>query len=194
MQEELSLSPTGNSPLMEGLVFEGEFPLGWEARSPNGSREPQRYIEQRNERLLRCEHLLAEQGSDRSDDERDLDAGLLRIEIKLDMLLDLVAVLVGKENRRPDPCRVRLAAGGLEWLETGQPPNSGDAVWVHLYPDPRLPAPLQLPVTILEVVSEKNGCRVLAHFEPLAEGVQDRIEKLIFRHHRRQVAQSRPTD
>ena len=182
-----------NNPLQEGLVFEGEFPLRWEIRLPAEGQESLRHVEERNERLLRCEHLLAEQGSDRTEDERDLDAGLLRVEVKLDLLLDLFAVLVGKESNRPDPCRVRLASGGLEWSESGEPPQKGSAVWVHLSLDSRLPTALQLPVTILEVVSGTDRtARVLGRFEPLGETVQDRIEKLIFRHHRRQVAQSRP--
>jgi hypothetical protein len=187
------LSNTRNNPLTEGLAYRGEFPLRWDMRAPSESRESLRHIEERNERLLRCEHLLAEQGSDRTEDERDLDAGLLRVEVKLDLLLDLFAVLVGKESERPDPCRVQLASGGLEWLESGEPPETGASVWVHLYLDSRLPTALQLPVTILEAVpGTDRSARVLGRFEPLGETVQDRIEKLIFRHHRRQVAQSRP--
>ncbi len=195
LNKESSLSSHPNNPLQEGLVFEGEFPIRWEIRSPTEGREQLRHIEERNERLLRCEHLLAEQGGDRAEDERELDAGLLRVEVKLDLLLDLFAALVGKEHKRPDPCRVRLAAGGLEWLEPEEPPQKGAAVWAHLYLDSRLPAALQLPVTILEVAPGTNDpARVLGRFEPMSETVQDRIEKLIFRHHRRQVAQSRPVN
>lgn len=189
------MANAANNPLTEGLVYEGRFPLQWEVRSQAEDSEALHHIEERNERLLRCEHLLAEQWSDRSEDERDQDAGLLRVEVKLDLLLDLVSALIGKESRRPDPCRVRLAAGGLEWLESGKPPQTGTAAWVHLYLDSRLPAALQLPVTILEVApAADNLSRVLGRFEPLSETLQDRIEKLIFRHHRRQVAQSRPAD
>jgi hypothetical protein len=51
----------------------------------------------------------------------------------------------------------------------------------------RYPRPLWLPATVQGVA---DG-RVRAVFGDLGETVQDLIEKLIFRHHRRQIAATR---
>jgi hypothetical protein len=149
-------------------------------------------IAEKNERLLRSINLLAEQGHEKPEEEGEHEAALIRLETKVDLLLDLFSRIGADAGGLPPSAPVRLSAKGVEWLRAGEAPAAGQRVWIHLYLEPRLPEAVQFPARVLNVETEGVQQRVLARFEPLGEGAQNLLEKMIFRHHRRQVAQQRP--
>ncbi len=186
------MSQKETGPLEDTLVYEDQLPLRWEERSDQGTGENLTRIAERNERLLRCINLLAEQGYEKPEEEGEYEALMVRLETKVDLLLDLFSRLGPEAGRQPEPTLIRLAAGGIEWRCSGAAPRPGQSVWIHLFLEPRLPDSVQLPGRILEIEKAGETWRVLAGFEALGEAVQNHLEKMIFRHHRRLIAQQRP--
>jgi virulence-associated protein VagC len=186
------LSDEKSHPLEDTLIFADELPLQWQERSEQSPGESMTRIAEKNERLLRSINLLAEQGHEKPEEEGEHEAALIRLETKVDLLLDLFSRIGSDAVGLPPVAPVRLSAKGMEWLREGEAPDAGQSVWIHLYLEPRLPEAVQFPARILEVTTAGAQQRVIARFETLGEGVQNLLEKMIFRHHRRQVAQQRP--
>jgi hypothetical protein len=186
------LSDEESHPLQDTLIYEDELPLRWQVRSDQRHSESMTRIAEKNERLLRSINLLAEQGHERSEEEGEHEAALVRLETKVDLLLDLFSRIGLEADGQPPTATLRLSAQGLEWLSAGEAPDEGQVIWVWLYLEPRLPEAVQLPARVLKVAPEGAQQRSLVRFESLGESAQNLLEKLIFRHHRRQVAQQRP--
>ncbi len=177
-----------NSPLNGTLIYEAQLPVSWSRRQEGELL----YQADSNIELLRCINILGEQPHIRLDDEIEHDSGLMRVEAKLDMVLDLLSMLLQKESNRPAASGIRLTAKGLEWVCSDVPPELDAAIWISLYLDPRLPLALQLASKVVSVERDGESRHiVLCQFVELDEGVQQLLEKMIFRYHRRQVAMSK---
>lgn len=180
-----------SSPLEGVLVYEDSLPVVWELRSETETEWELARASEQNEHLLRFANLLGEQHRERSDEESEGDNRLSRIESKVDLLVDLFSRLLEQNASTMQAGPVRLSGAGIEWFSSTAPDPSA-LIWVQLQLDRRLPGALRLPARVLEVTAEGSEKRITAAFQALGEGVQDQLEKIIFRHHRRQVAQSRP--
>jgi hypothetical protein len=176
-----------NSPLSDTLIYTAQLPVSWSSRQEGDLLPPA----DNNAELLHCINLLGEQLHTKKDDELELDSVILRVEAKLDMLLGLLSTMLKKELDIPVASDTRLTAMGVEWVCSETPPGLNDSIWISLYLDPRLPAALQLPARVVSVDSSGSGSIVVCRVSQVEEGVQQLLEKMIFRHHRRQVAMSR---
>jgi hypothetical protein len=67
----------------------------------------------------------------------------------------------------------------------------GDLIWVQVKPDDRLLEPLRLPAEIYSTDADGGSVNCIARFVGQGEYVLDLLEKLIFKFHRRAVAQLR---
>ncbi len=191
-EEDIVLGQQSESHPLEGvLVYEDSLPVAWEARPETETEWELARASEQNEHLLRFANLLGEQHRERTDEESEWDSRLSRIESKVDLLVDLFSRLLEQNASAMQAGPVRLSGAGIEW-QSPVAPESGANIWVQLQLDRRLPGTLRLPAKVLEVVEVDNEQRITAGFQALGEGVQDQLEKIIFRHHRRQVAQSRP--
>jgi hypothetical protein len=193
-EKESALSQANQPhPLEGGLVYQDLLPIAWEARPETEQAWELARAGEENEHLLRYANLLGEQHRERPDDETEGDNRLNRIESKVDLLVDLFSRLL-EQNDAPMPVgQVRISGAGIEWLSPAPAPDQEDSIWIQLILDRRLPGKLRLPARVLAVAEEEGQFRITAGFQELGEGVQDLLEKIIFRHHRRQVAQSRPS-
>jgi len=150
-------------------------------------------LDAQNAQTLTADASLGD--SRRSLDPADEDAAIMgelhRLEFKVDVLLQLVAQLLARNQALPPASPVCLHARGMEWLATSRDPAPGSAVRVWLYINPAFPQPLEFAgVTCLpRRDADRVWSRVVWH--GVAPGVTDLLEKLIFRHHRRQVAGAR---
>ncbi len=176
------------NPLADTLVYEDMLPLSW------GSREcgvNYMRVAEHNEHVVRCVNLLGEQIKEKMDDEYEAESVLARVEAKLNLLLDMVSRLDRQGSDIPEAVQVRLASAGIEWKGKGQAPAVGDNIWVNLYIDSRIPEAMELAARVVSVSMDGETLTVCARFEEMGEVVQDQLEKMIFRYHRRMVAQSR---
>lgn len=140
-----------------------------------------------NLRLLQAFAALEDHGSVEKPDENGPHAAdLLRIEFKVNLLLDLVGQVIAGSQQRPAPMAMRFNAHGAVWQARDatalQPGMSGV---LELFLREALVQPLRLAGRIVSVGADR---RVKVKFEATGEPVADLIEKLAFRRHRRQVA------
>jgi len=146
--------------------------------------------QQANEEVLRAILSLDEiHRSELHEQDPALAQELVRLESKVDLVLELVGQLLVRQLFLPEAVPLRVFAGRVEW-EAAAPPATGQPVLIELFICPRIPRPLWLAATVL--AAPRPGWAA-ARFGDLGDSVQDQLEKLIFRHHRRRVAVTRRT-
>jgi hypothetical protein len=182
------------SPLADSLVYTATLPVSWEPRDEACPDSEYARISEHNEHVLRCANLLGEQLVERHEDETEADTALMRLEAKVNLLLELVSKLEQRISQIPEASQVRLASAGMEWTSRLSPPPAGSSIWINLYIDNRIPDAMQIPARVLTLGEGRHGTIVGARFEQLGEVAQELLEKMIFRHHRRQIAKSRGDD
>jgi hypothetical protein len=162
------------------LEIELEVPLRWDAVDafPEAGQID-------NQSVLMLIESLADRPT-RTTEEEGEGSERQRLENKIDLVLQLLVQLLRNNNPLPPNQALRLSATHLSW----QPQThlaEGQGIVFQLYPEPRLPYPLQLNAR----VEAQNGQQVRARFVGLGEEASDALQRWIFRRHRRQVAESR---
>lgn len=144
---------------------------------------------ERNLRLLQACAALEEHGQfEKPDEDSPHAADIMRIDLKINLLLDLVGHIVARSQSRPPAVPVRFNAHGIVWTHSGTAPEVGTRGIVEIHLRDALVEPLALP----GIVAEGSGDQHMhVRFEGLHETVADHIEKLVFRRHRRQIAGAR---
>lgn len=139
----------------------------------------------RNVRLLQVCAVLEEHGAtEKKDESAPHAADMLRLEVKVNLLLDLVGQLLAAQLPRPAPTLVRFNVMGALW-KTLDPPRVGEQGLLEIWLRDSLPQPLALVANVTQVAADGH---VKASFVPPGEATADLLEKLAFRRHRRQVA------
>lgn len=180
---------TTDNPLNEGLVHEDDLPLAWTEVEDLPSEQRLAAINVSNEALIRaCEGL--EESHRPSEESPELAHELARVEAKLNLVLELLGDWLRVQGGQPEPHRVRFNAQGLEWW-AGQGPGPGGLVRVELHVCPSFPRAMTLFGRVVARQEDADGVRTLLAFEGLSEAVRDGLERMIFRRHRREVAQRR---
>lgn len=178
-------------PPTTGLVYEDHLPLHWKEVTEPLAAAGWPPLHENNEDVLRSLSMLEEHPQEIAEEHPAVAHELRRLDFKLNLLLDMVGLLVARDLALPERIAVRLTAQGLEW-GTEQPPVRGVLVRLELYLSTRLPRPLLLHARIQQLQPAGQGLtRVAAVFEHLSELEADWLEKIIFVHHRRQVAHAR---
>ena len=124
----------------------------------------------------------------KSDDDSAIAEDLHRLEHKVNVLIQLVAKLVAKDQQLPGVTPWRLYAGGLEWRAGAVECHADATGQVSLYVSRQFPQPLRLPARIVAGRSDETGYWQRCIFEGLSAAVTEGLDRLIFRHHRRAVA------
>lgn len=146
---------------------------------------------ERNLRMLQASAALEEQGAaEKNDDETLHGAQVQRLDLKVNLLLDLVGHLVAASQSRPPAAPLRMNVRGIVWQCPAPRPAAGDRGCVEVHLRECLVQPLALPGQVVE--SDADG-PVHVAFDPLPEVVSDQFERLIFRRHRRHIAGVRQT-
>lgn len=115
-----------------------------------------------------------------------------RMDAKLDLVLALLGRLV-RQSAEPTPlAALRWSARGLRLaLDPGPDPAPGAAGIVRLQPSDWLPDALELPVVVAASAAVDGHCLLWLRFRPLPPGLEDALERHLFRMHRREVAARR---
>ncbi len=115
---------------------------------------------------------------------------LQRIENKLNLLIEMVSQLSGQSQQHSVPVPVRLSCKAIKWLSDSAPAETASLL-VELYLDGEMQHALKIIARVVSVTESDGRYLVQARFTSLDEAEENHLEKWIFAHHRRIVAQSR---
>ena len=170
----------------ETLVSDDEFPASIRlARSPRECSDAAR----RAEITLRAMSAIEDS---RDETEHHSPAELLnaRIEAKLDLTLGLLGMLAAQQEMIPPVQEVRWSRRGLRMKRNSGLPIGSMAI-CSAYLLPTLPLPVDLPVEVVASELADDGYVIWFKLSNASPGVQDGIERELFRRHRRTIAERR---
>lgn len=173
--------------LYEELAFEDVVPLAWKPSPVPFDPAIIGVYADRNLRVLQALAALEEHGPIEKLDEKDAPsaAHIARLDLKLNLLLDMVGQLLMASHPRPKPASVRFNALGAVWQGAPPYPDLGNQGVLEVYLRDCIAEPLRLVGRIATI--SPDG-RIKARFIPPGEHISDLMEKLAFRKHRRQIA------
>jgi hypothetical protein len=177
----------------DGLVYEDVLPLRWSRQDAPADGPVLAGINAENAEVLVADASLADQRLPREkahDEDHALVEDLQRVEFKLNVLIQLVARLLKRDDATPATRSVRLYATGLEWLDGDAVPQAGDGL-VTLHVSRHFPQPLVLPGRFVPPQVDAHGRWSRFAFIGLAPPVEEMLARLIFRQHRRAIAGTR---
>lgn len=178
----------------ENLRYESTLALAWEAVAH--SYHGHSWFSRLNETNLSILTMVATGTEIRPDPSLEQNnpvwRELVRLDAKLNLLLDFVDRLLSHQQELPVPIRVRFNALGISWASARITPIIGQEGIVSLFLDPFRTQPLLLPGKVVESAKEEaNSIWTTVVFDGLSEQVAELLERLVFRQHRRQIAESR---
>jgi len=169
------------------LAYEGELRIEWRPLAALPAGEALMRLRDANLTVLNLVSAVEEHRADGADDD---GAGeLVRLDAKVNLLLELVQRLVARDQLPPAGMRVRFNAHGVSIAQSerlvGEPLVN---VYIHL--DACRAMPLELPA---QVVPLPNTTQVLLAFHDIGPAIEEALDRLVFRYHRRQIAIDRRT-
>lgn len=169
------------------LVFEGNVPVTCQYLDDMPDDDQLTLMNINNEKVLRMVAALDEMHIDTHEDPGHAH-DIARLEFKINMLMDLVGQLLERQLQPPPRSKICVNAYGMQIDMPGQDMfEPGQIVKVSAYFAESYPRPVDLFVSVSSVSAYTVSGQVLA----LSESVQDLLERLIFRQHRRKLAQQR---
>lgn len=172
--------------LYEELAYEDVLPVAWRPLPEPFDPVIVGSFADRNLRVLQAVAALDEHGQiEKSDENAPHAADILRLEMKMNLLLDMVGALLIASRPRPRPAAVRFNALGGVWQGVAPFPPLGNQGVFEIYLRDCVADPLRL---FGRIASVSPDGKVKVRFVPPGENISDLLEKLAFRKHRRQVA------
>ncbi len=174
----------------DAVRLEGQLPLAWGA--PPEDPAALSDVMADNHVLLRA--LLAmDEAAGAAETEHARDSGIQSLERRVDLLLLMASAALRGMGKVPPPFPCILTAHTLRWASP-EALGVGQHFWTRVYLRQRVVMPLVLPGVVVEehALQAHGYCRTL-EFRGLEPAVQRGLERLIFRHHRRDVARQRTT-
>ena len=146
------------------------------------------HLAERNLRVLQACDALEEHGqTEKPDDESPHSADIMRLDFKLNLLLDLAGQLLAAE---PAARAARRRSASTRWARPGKPPRRSRRARTASSRSPCATwSCSREPAGGIVGGAARGETRV--RFLGLGETVADHIEKLVFRRHRRKIAGSR---
>jgi Atypical PilZ domain, cyclic di-GMP receptor len=183
------MNELGNSE-NQGLIYEDMLPIRWLPMDGKTLALDLAKLDIKNEEFLRFIEVLDEHPNESSVEHSNINQELAKIEVKFDLLLNLVSKLLGVYFPLPSPVHVKVTPSGIQWI-TSEAINPGEHGHVEIYMSSRCPRALVFPARVDLNEIEGEAYRVTAQFCEMSGTTRERLEKLIFRHHRRGVALAR---
>ena len=178
-----------------GLTYREAVPLRLQPLDPETAPTTLQQLNARNEMLLRVcvaghDHLEIE--------ERDeFSAELARLDLKMDLIIACLQLLVAGDGSLPAPVPVTLTPKSVSWpvaagtllpdtVAAATRPETPLPVLAEIFISAVMPMPLALRGTLTRDHAEEPVWAVV--FDPPGEHLTQLLEKLIFRYHRHAVA------
>ncbi len=140
-----------------------------------------------SQRILETLLALAENAnsSERDTVSPGVATELARLEARCDLLLELVNRVLGHFEQVPPVGEVTLCAAGARWPTDSAQPGQTGLLTLHLPIGPQLP--VTLPVTVEKI---EDG-QALGRFIASDSTFEDVFGRMVFRRHRKAIAESR---
>jgi len=175
--------------LFEELAYQDILPVAWRPLGDQIDPDLAASYVASNVRVLQAATALQEHGQiEKPDENNPHSVDFLRLELKINLLLDVVGRILAANQPRPPAVAIRFNALGATFQAQQPLPKPGAQGAVEIYLRECVAEPLRL---IGRVANVSQGGEVKVRFLPPGEAASDLLEKLAFRRHRRQVAGSR---
>ncbi|MEZ5529433.1 MAG: PilZ domain-containing protein [Porticoccaceae bacterium] len=171
------------APAAAGLSYTDNMSIAWKVVDFTPGDSHLALVNESNEAFLKAVSAISEFSRETSDTAGGLSHELNRLDLKLNLLLDLVGQLIYKQLEIPSTSLVTVTSSEVIW-SADRLPTSVDTLFVQLYIQRGTPKPLSFYGRVVAVVDGKARVQLIG----LSESVQQWLDKLIFRHHRREVA------
>lgn len=175
---------------IESPVLVGTFPLTWERISPAELEQEHNPADDGNEITLRYYYLLDERGHEPAEDRDEPAPELVRIEQRLNLVIELLGQVLSRSFDLPPAVPCVFNREFFEW-SSEKLPSPGECIRLAVHLHAHYPKPLMLLGQVTQVVQNSGIQRVTVQLAPLSESVGGWLDRLIFRAHRRAVAQTR---
>jgi hypothetical protein len=176
--------------LGKALIYEDQIPLLAEQIKDDTRQVSGQRLELQNLKILRLLWNMQESLHELPEQYHELESVFLRLDNKLDVLLELLGQIASQTMDLPPQSRIRLNSIRLSWLSESAPQPASR--WqVECYVIPSVPTPLTLSGRVCAIHPEGSSFWIELELEPLGELVADLLDKIIFRAHRRAVARQR---
>lgn len=143
----------------------------------------------RNLSVLGTLAVFNERRSEAADEENPAAQDMQRLDSKMNVLMAMLDQLLQRGSELPPRVRVSFNAIGALLPRSLWPVGQTQAL-VRLHFDGCLALPLEL---VAQNAQERDADHIFVSFESMDEATCDAIERLVFRHHRRKVAERRAT-
>jgi hypothetical protein len=174
--------------IYDKLAYEDLLPVRWRPQPAQPTDVQAAHFAERNLRVLQaCDALEEKGGLEKADDESPHSADIMRLDFKLNLLLELAGQLLAQSQQRLEPAQIRFNAMGATW-KTGETLTANSHGILEITVRDVIVQPLNLPA---EVVAGADEGFARVRFLALGETVANHIEKLVFRRHRRKIAGAR---
>ncbi|MGA8009308.1 MAG: PilZ domain-containing protein [Thiomonas sp.] len=169
------------------VQLDGVFPMEWvdELNPPQAHAE----VMADNDTLLRA-LLTLDEPTVSHDTEHGRSDPIQHLERRIDLLLLMASTALRGLGNLPAERPCALSSRRLRWASE-QPLELGRRLWARIYLRHRIALPLVLPGLISEQHADRGQFWHTLELDPLDQQVQNDLDRLIFRHHRRQVARQR---
>ena len=172
------------------LSYSDYLPLEWTPGEQTGVDDKQRVAT--NIHVLSAAASVEENVPGRLQEEQpELQQELQRLDAKLQLLMDMVARLLSRDERFPQQHAVRISVDQIE-VAAGLPGMTfGTEGILSLHIHPAIPAPLQFYGSVVDDTRDDDGHWL--HFQPglLSDAEKEALSRHVFRHHRRGIAAAR---
>ncbi len=174
------------------IYYEDRLVVCWEV-DEMASAQDSAQLEASNLAVLHAVAAIEEGGSYRLREEQpELYQEIERLNARLDLLIDMVGRMNAEQREDAATCRVRLAVDHVDFVDQPAEVAEGQQGWLSLNLHQSVPDPLRLPGRIVAERTDQSDRRWV-RFEPFPMGMRlhDALDQLVFRHHRRNVAEQR---
>ena len=176
--------------LGKGLIYEDTVPLSYsliEADMVSGITPSEAA---RNLGVLRNLWMMQESLHDVPEEFSALEPALLRMESKLDLVVELLGQFLSETLQLPDAHPIRISSQFMQW-QGREAVDVGTPILLKCSLLPHLPLPLTLRGSVSAMERRGEGYQLTMSLEELDEQCSELLDKIIFRNHRRSIARNR---
>jgi hypothetical protein len=177
------MTDSGERACRDQLHRSAVLPVAWTLRAAEDAALIARR-QRRNLAALAIDAAGDERRGERPPDEVPGAVELGRLESKLNAIMELFALVLERELALPPATPLRFNAFGAEW-SGGEAPAPGTPILVRIHLEACPALPLEFAATAL---GSPEPCWSAASFEGVKPALGEAMARMVFREHRRQVA------